>query len=86
MNELQHIKKEYGYRKKEGKRYRLEANKIQGAYSELRRLKRKHDKQFSDDQMLSERLIRSATGYDDYEDKDKEFNRDTVRDFFDQFK
>ena len=28
MNELQHIKKEYASRTKEGKRYRLEANKI----------------------------------------------------------
>ena len=86
MNELQHIKREYGARKKEGKRYRLEANKIQGAYSELRKLKRKHEKQFNEDQMLSERLIRAATGYDGYEDKDKEFNRDSVREFFDKFK
>jgi hypothetical protein len=85
MNELQHIKKEYASRTKEGKRYRLEANKIQGAYTEIKKLKRKHEKQY-EDQMLSERLIRSATGYDSYEDKDKEFNRDNVRDFFDKFK
>ena len=85
MNELQHIKKEYASRTKAGKRYRLEANKIQGAYSEIRKLKRKHEKQY-EDQMLSERLIRSATGYDDYEGKDKPFNRDSVRDFFDKFK
>ena len=86
MNELQHIKKEFGSRKKQGYKYRLEANKIQGAYTELRKLKRNHEKQFSNDQMLSERLIRLATGYDDYEDKDKPFNRDSVRDFFDKFK
>ena len=86
MNELQHIKKEYASRTKEGKRYRLEANKIQGAYSEIKKLKRKHEKQFNEDQMLSERLIRSATGYDDYKDKDKTFNRDNVREFFDKFK
>lgn len=86
MNELQHIKKEYASRTKEGKRYRLEANKIQGAYSEIKKLKRKHEKQFTEDQMLSERLIRSATGCDDYEDKDKVYNRDSVREFFDKFK
>ena len=86
MNELQHIKKEYGSRTKAGSRYRLEANKLQGAYSELRKLKRKHEKQFDDDSMLSERVIRRATGYDDYEDSNKEFNRDSIRDFFDKFK
>ena len=85
MNELQHIKKEYASRTKAGKRYRLEANKIQGAYTEIKKLKRKHEKQY-EDQMLSERLVRSATGYDAYKDKDKEFNRDSVRDFFDKFK
>ena len=85
MNELQHIKKEYASRTKAGKKYRLEANKIQGAYTEIRKLKRKHEKQY-ENQMLSERLIRNATGYDNYKDKDKEFNRDNVRDFFDKFK
>ena len=86
MNELQHIKKEYGSRKKKGYKYRLEANKIQGAYTELRKLKRNHEKKFSNEQMLSERLVRAATGHDDYEDKDKSFNRDSVREFFDKFK
>ena len=66
MNELQHIKKEYGSRTKAGSRYRLEANKLQGAYSELRKLKRKHEKQMENDQMLSERAIRRATGFDDH--------------------
>ena len=45
MNELQYIKKEYASRTKEGKQYRKEASKIQDAYSELRRLKRKHERQ-----------------------------------------
>ena len=36
--------------------------------------------------MLSERAVRRATGYDDYSGKDEEFNRDSVRDFFDKFK
>ena len=86
MNELQHIKKEYGSRTKAGSRYRLEANKLQGAYAELRKLKRKHEKQKENDQMLSERAVRRATGYDDYSGKDEEFNRDSVREFFDKFK
>lgn len=86
MNELQHIKKEYGSRTKAGSRYRLEANKLQGAYSELRKLKRKHEKQMENDQMLSERAIRRATGHDDYHEKDEVFNRDSIRDFFNKFK
>jgi hypothetical protein len=86
MNELQHIKKEYGSRRKEGYRYRKEASKIQDAYSEIRKLKKDHDRRFTEDQMLSERLVRAATGHDDYEDKDKLFNRDCVREFFDKFK
>ena len=88
MNELQHIKKEFKSRTKEGKRYRKEASKIQDAYNELKHLKRKHEKQIEiqNNQMLSERLIRSATGYDDYIEKDENFNRDSVREFFDKFK
>ena len=86
MNELQHIKKEFKSRTKEGKRYRKEASKIQDAYNELKYLKRKHEKQYENDQMLSERAIRRATGYDDYSGKDEEFNRDSVREFFDKFK
>jgi hypothetical protein len=65
MNELQHIKKEYGSRRKEGYRYRKEASKIQDAYSEIRKLKK---------------------DYDNYEDSNKKFNRDSVREFFDKFK
>ena len=88
MNELQHIKKEFKSRTKEGKRYRKEASKIQDAYNELKFLKRKHERQLEmhHDQMLSERSIRRATGYDDYSGKDEEFNRDCIRDFFDKFK
>jgi predicted nucleic acid-binding Zn-ribbon protein len=86
MNELQHIKKEYGSRRKEGYRYRKEASKIQDAYSEIRKLKKDHDRKFNEDQMLSERLVRAATGYDNYEDSNKKFNRDSVREFFDKFK
>jgi len=86
MNELQHIKREFASRTNAGKQYRLEANKIQVAYSELKKLKRKHEKQFSEEQMLSERAIRRATGIDDYESKDDAFNRDNVRNFFNKFK
>ena len=86
MNELQHIKKEFKSRTKEGKRYRKEASKIQDAYNELKTLKRKHERQFADDAMLSERAVRRATGYDDYAEKDEVFNRDSVREFFDKFK
>mgnify|MGYP001263036527 CR=1 FL=1 len=86
MNELQHIKKEYGSRKKANYKYRKEASKIQDAYSEIKRLKKMNDRKFQEDQMLSERLVRVATGHDHYEDKDKEFNRDSIRDFFDKFK
>ena len=86
MNELQHIKKEYGSRRKEGYRYRKEASKIQDAYSEIRKLKKDHDRKFSNEPILYERAVRRATGYDDYEDADKEFNRDSVREFFDKFK
>ena len=86
MNELQHIKKEYASRTKEGSRYRKEANIIQNSIRELNRLKKDHERKFEDDQMLSERLVRKATGYDDYEEKDETFNRDSVRDFFNKFK
>jgi hypothetical protein len=86
MNELQHIKKEFRSRTKEGKRYRKEASKIQDAYNELKTLKRKHERQLEAESMLSERSVRRATGYDDYSGKDEEFNRDSVREFFDKFK
>jgi len=86
MNELQHIKKEFKSRTKEGKRYRKEASKIQDAYNELKFLKRKHEKTNEMESMLSERAVRNATGHDDYAEKDEEFNRDSIRDFFNKFK
>ena len=88
MNELQHIKKEFKSRTREGKRYRKEASKIQDAYNELKYLKRKHEKQMyaQNNQMLSERAVRRATGFDNHPDCDEEFNRDNVRDFFNKFK
>ena len=86
MNELQHIKKEFKSRTKEGKRYRKEASKIQDAYNELKYLKRKHEKQYENDQLISERAVRRATGYDDYSGKNEKFDRDSVREFFDKFK
>ena len=86
MHELQHIKKEYASRTNAGKQYRKEAGKIQDAYSELRRLKRKHEKKYENDQIISERAINRATGYDGYAGKDEVFNRDSVREFFDKFK
>tara|TARA_R110000824_G_scaffold350839_1_gene537768 strand:- start:964 stop:1944 length:981 start_codon:yes stop_codon:yes gene_type:complete len=44
MDELKHIKSGYDSRKKASARYRKEAAKIQDAYAEIRRLKRKNDK------------------------------------------
>ena len=44
MDELKHIKSSYDSRKKASARYRKEASKIQDAYAEIRRLKRKNDK------------------------------------------
>ena len=43
MDELKHIKSGYDSRKKASARYRKEASKIQDAYAEIRRLKRKND-------------------------------------------
>ena len=85
MSELQYIKKDYGSRKKANYKFRKEASKIQDAYIEIKKLKHINDRKFAD-QMLSERAVRRATGYDDYEEKDEEFNRDSVREFFDKFK
>ena len=44
MDELKHIKSSYDSRKKVSARYRKEASKIQDAYAELRKLKKKNDK------------------------------------------
>lgn len=50
MDELKHIKSGYDSRKKASARYRKEASKIQDAYSELRKLKRKNDKLLHSDE------------------------------------
>lgn len=44
IDELQYIKSEYNYRKKEGRQYRKEASLIQNTISELKRQKRKNDR------------------------------------------
>ena len=50
MDELKYIKSTYESRKKSTARYRKEASKIQDAYSELRKLKRKNDKLLHSDE------------------------------------
>jgi len=50
MDELKYIKSSYDSRKKASARYRKEASKIQDAYSELRKLKRKNDKLLPSDE------------------------------------
>jgi hypothetical protein len=50
MDELKHIKSGYDSRKKASARYRKEASKIQDAYSELRKLKKKNDKLLHSDE------------------------------------
>ncbi len=53
MDELKYIKSGYDSRKKASARYRKEASKIQDAYSELRKLKRKNDKLLHSDEKES---------------------------------
>ena len=50
MDELKYIKSSYDSRKKASSRYRKEASKIQDAYSEIRKLKRKNDKLLHSDE------------------------------------
>ena len=50
MDELKYIKSGYDSRKKASARYRKEASKIQDAYSELRKLKKKNDKLLHSDE------------------------------------
>ena len=50
MDELKYIKSSYDSRKKASARYRKEASKIQDAYSELRKLKKKNDKLLHSDE------------------------------------
>ena len=58
MDELKYIKSSYDSRKKASARYRKEASKIQDAYAEIRRLKRKNDKLLMSD--LKENFNRDA--------------------------
>ena len=85
MNELQHVKSTYESRKKSGARYRKEASKIQDAYSELRRLKRKNER------TLNAEKINETVNYESYEanvtvSDETEFSRDDLKDFFRRFK
>ena len=50
MDELKYIKSTYESRKKSTARYRKEASKLQDAYSELRKLKRKNEKLLHSDE------------------------------------
>jgi len=52
MDELKHIKSGYDSRKKASARYRKEASKIQDAYAEIRRLKRKNDRTLEKERLL----------------------------------
>jgi len=85
MNELQHIKATYDSRKKSGARYRKEASKIQDAYSELRRLKKKNNK-ILDAQRLNEKV-----NYESYKSNvnvtnEFDLTRDNIKDFFKKYK
>jgi len=85
MQELQHVKSSYDSRKKSGQRYRKEASKIQDAYSELRRLKRRNDKKL-DASKINE--IVNNIGYDSniIIDDDSNFSRDEIKSFFQKLK
>tara|TARA_R100000697_G_C5446747_1_gene196561 strand:- start:517 stop:1518 length:1002 start_codon:yes stop_codon:yes gene_type:complete len=71
MDELKYIKGTYESRKKSTARYRKEASRIQDAYVELRKLKRKNDKKIEKEK---EELLHS--------DKDKQFDRKSLREWF----
>ena len=85
MSELQHVKSSYESRKKTGARFRKEASKIQDAYSELRRLKRKNDR------ILNAEKINESVNSQNYEsrvvvDQKDDFNSDDIRSFFRKLK
>ena len=85
MDELQHVKSSYESRKKTGQRYRKEASKIQDAYSELRRLKKKNDRK------LNAQTINEVVNIDGYNTKvivtdNHEYSRDDAKEFFRKFK
>ena len=69
MDELKHIKSGYDSRKKASARYRKEASKIQDAYTEIRRLKRKNDRVLE-----KEKLLMS--------DPKNKFDRDAIKEWF----
>lgn len=85
MAELQHVKASYESRKKTGARYRKEASRLQDAYSELRRLKRKNEK------ILNAEKINELANYERYNARvvlvdDSDISRDELKDFFRKFK
>jgi len=85
MSELQFIKSGYSSRKKSGARYRKEASKIQDAYAELRRLRRKNDKMLMSKEVLSEAHRAVESGYN--VTVNTEISGDfSVRDFLRNFK
>ena len=83
MSELQFIKKSYESTRKSGYRYRKEASKLQDAYSELRRLKRKNDKL-----LLAKSLNEHySLGYSNVKiSHEGDINREETRDFIRTFK
>ena len=80
MDELKHIKSTYESRKKKSARYRKEASKIQDAYSELRKLKRKNDKLLHSDE--NESFDRKALK----EWFNKDYNKRLITENFEHYK
>ena len=85
MDELRHIKSSYDARKKTGARYRKEASKIQDAYSELRRLKRKNEK-FLNAQLVNEHYNAKSYSCDVVLSDKEDIRREDIRSFFRRFK
>ena len=82
MGELQYIKSSYDSRKKKGARYRKEASKIQDAYSELRRLKRKNEKLLSKEALQeAHRLALEGCDVTLQRRIREEITRDDIKDF-----
>ena len=82
MDELQHIKSSYESRRKTGARYRKEASKIQDAYSEIRRLKRKNDKILNAANQLNEFYNTRGCKYKIEVTSEDKFDRDALKSFF----
>jgi hypothetical protein len=85
MGELQYVKSSYESRKKTGARYRKEASKIQDAYSELRRLKRKNDRKLNAEKINEVVNSKNYTSNVELSDK-KKFNSDEIREFLRKIK